>query len=163
MRITRLGLLEWTVIAALAMAAACDNSTEITNAGGNPSNVVASACSPAIGDATLTVTGRSFVNYNDNGYDMVYIWHDSGQNPPGVQSVTVTWDTNTHVLRSVEYGWGDALMWTGFAMCGPGNQCDESRVTIDFEGHDVTFTGMVLTDPRSGGTDTARLDGTLRW
>ena len=160
MRITSSNLMEWTVIAAMAMTAACDNSTEITNAGGRPSNVVSSASSPASGDATLTATGNIYLNHNDDGYDMVVLFQASAQ---PVHSVTVTWDTNTHELIIVEHQWGDGLVATATTTCGPGNACDASKVAIDFEGREVTFTGLVLPDSHSAGTNTSTLNGTLRW
>ena len=73
------------------------------------------------------------------------------------------WDTTTHVIHSVQSIWGDGAVTSGFTQCEPStNACDLTKISVDFSGQTVTFTGLVLTDA-FGGTATATLTGTMVW
>jgi hypothetical protein len=144
-------------------AAACNSSNDVTappTGGGGSSNLVVSASSPADGDGTLTDSATLTVNAGSTGFDEL----DLSQTLGAIgHEVVVTWDTNTHAINAVQHFWGNGSVTSGITQCLNGtNTCDPAKVSVDFAGHKVTFSGLVL-DDALGGSTTSTLTGTIVW
>ena len=150
------------ILAALIGTYACNNDdySSSSSGGGGSSNLVVSASSPADGDGTLTASGVLTVNAGGTGFDELNLSQTVG----GVNhQVTVTWNTSTYAINSVQHAWGSGGVSSGFTQCAPGGTtCDPAKVTVNFAGYTVTFNGLVLPDVL-GGTSTSTLTGPVAW
>lgn len=161
------GLLALTFLGALVLTTgACndDDNNVLTPpaGGGGASNLTATSSSPADGNATLTASGNLVVNNAGTGFDEL----NFSQNVGGVDhEVTITWDTSTHAINSAEHAWGVGTTGHGFTQCvaGTANVCDPAKVTVNFAGHTVTFTGQPLTDLYFSTGAVSTLSGTVAW
>lgn len=139
-----------------------DPATSTPPPGGGSSSLVASSSSPADGDATLTATATYTVNSGGTGFDELNVSEAIGATG---HEVTITWDTTTHVVNSVQYAWGPAAggPTSGFTQCAPGaHPCDPAKVTVDVPGTAVTITGLTIPDAFAGSS-VSTLSGTARW
>ena len=152
------------VIAVLAMGTlSCSNDDPVnTPPPGGSSSLVASASSPADGDATVTDTGSLIVNNGGTGTDELNFSEVIGATG---HEITIVWDTTTHAVNSVQYAWGPAAGGpsSGFTQCDAlGTPCDPAKVSVDFTGTKITFTNLTLPDA-FGGTSVSTLNGIGRW
>ncbi len=145
-------------VAALGLSVACNsNDDPVGNPTGGGSSLTVVSASPSDGDGTITVAGTIVVNNGGSGFDELNFSQLTGATG---HDITIVWNTSTHVLHSASHGWG-----TAYTQCvmGTANACDPSKVTIDFAGNTVTFTGLVLVDDTFGTSATSTLTGTGHW
>lgn len=151
-------------VALLIGATACDGGSSVMApppGGGGTSNLIVSNSIPPTANGTLTATATLTVDKSGNGLDEL----DVLQTVSGTEhEAVVRWTTITHVIDSTLHKCGNGGAPCGITQCVAGvNTCDPTKITLDFVGHKVTFTGLVLDDPAPGGTGSATLTGTLAW
>ena len=108
----------------------------------------------------MTATATIAVNSNGSGFEEL----DLSETISGMgHEVFVTWNTGTHVINGVQHVWGNGTTNSGFTQCDPsGTACDPAKIAIDFTGHTLTLTGLVVNDAL-GGTSSSTLTGTVAW